>query len=180
MNINRTLYDAGMTYCYIKFLSGGISLILIAISLIMAAVYLYNNMDTSSYIETESIITSFKSGLQSSNNQSNYFTELNYKYIVDSKEYNIVLPDSSKFLTQNDADNYGTNKINSKKIIFYNPKQPENAVEFKDIEDKLSFGMSGIAVLLIISGVLSIVLRTNEIFCGLQIASDVTSTLFRK
>jgi hypothetical protein len=175
--------NVAMSYCNMRLLIGGSISVVIGVLMILFASYLTSSeeFDTSDYLETIAIV---KSGNILSEEKVTgdtmvktvgiiYKLNIVLEYVVYDKTYTVQYLDPKEYTTK-DQVLLDLERIKAR-VIYYDPKDPSKNDVVRSGEDKVAMIISLISILLIICGLISIMLRKNEFFCGMTIAKDSMS-----
>ena len=181
------LQDAAMSYCNMRLLIGGSITIIIGVILSICGIYITTSpeLDTSDYKETTANVKSaIVVAEEKTTGEKNhkvvrvvYKLDLQLEYTVNGKVYQAKSIHNEEYITKDMAQAAIPNVTS--KVLYYDPKNPAKHNEDKSAEDKVAFFLSVGAVVMIICGIISIVLRKNPIFCGMTIAKDTLNVFDR-
>lgn len=170
--------ETAKTYCQLRITSAASVAVVIAISLCLSAIYtqLPSN-DTSGYKPVEARILDLEvREIQS----SGYNVDALFEYTVAGTEYRKAIPVASFFESRTDAQDYINNAILSPTqttTIYYDPKDPLQAVTHMDGEDSITLLLVLSALVFLVLAAIMYMLKDNAVFCGMTIAGDSVQLL---
>lgn len=165
---SSSMVDVAKSYCEIRFVSLISTALTLGILSCLYAMFLQTSShDTSKFLPIEATVLD---AMVKKMDDDLYTVDVLFAYDVGQMQYRVVLPFNS-FETRALADMY-VRSMAERQTLYYDQRNPQNAVVYRDGEDDLMIFLVCGALLMVIIAAIVYAFKDNPIFCGMQIGGD--------